>query len=230
MDAMKTGGRLRVATDQSERGATVLVEDDGPGIPAHHRERLFDPFFTTKEHRGSGLGLSIVDGIVSRHGGTIEVRSQEGIGTTIALSFPAAAAQPVIEVIEDADPISAPGAGPQKVLVVEDEDSIRDMMVQALKLDGHAVDGFSSGKAAVSAFAREHHTVVFTDLAMPEMSGWEVADAVRNIDSSARIILVTGWGQQVERRDCETHGVDCVLPKPFRLDDLRERVAAQATA
>jgi len=221
VDAMPRGGALRFRT-RSE-GAHVIVEiaDEGDGIPADVQARMFDPFFTTKS-QGHGLGLSIVRNIVARHGGDIGVSSEPGQGATIRIRLPEVAVPPV------EGPATKPEAAdtvPEtrrsfRVLVVDDLDDVRESVREMLIAGGHAVTEAKSGAAALSLLVPGRFDLVVTDLGMPDVSGFEVAKAVKRECPGLPVILLSGWAIEVSEsraRDCQ---IDCVLPKPCPMDDL----------
>jgi signal transduction histidine kinase/HD-like signal output (HDOD) protein/ActR/RegA family two-component response regulator len=226
LDAMPQGGTLEVATGPAGPKVWASVRDTGNGIPRRLRESIFDPFVSTKGERGCGLGLSIVGGIVSQHGGHIEAHSANDWGSLFYLELPS---DPTAVLETQPSSEGEADAGTLPIMIVEDEDHIRGMMAEALSIEGHRVVSFSNGHDALEAFHESPCEVVVTDLAMPGMSGWELADAIRQSGRTAKTVLVTGWGQEISTEECQAHGVDMVLAKPFRLKELREAVATAPT-
>ena len=223
VDAMPWGGRLAIHTWSDEREVCVRFEDDGVGMDAETRERIFDPFFTTKQVKGTGLGLSVAYGIVSRHHGTIEVDSEPDVGTIFTLRFPAGQFETAAVLA------AAPGPLPRlRVLVVDDEEPVLSVMGDLLGLLGQNVRTAQGGAAGLEALDREAFDVVFTDLGMPEVNGWDLALSVKALRPSTPVVLVTGWGFQLEGGAALAHGVDFVLPKPFSLEDV-DRVLRQVS-
>jgi signal transduction histidine kinase/CheY-like chemotaxis protein len=223
VDAMPTGGRLGLATATVGGRVEVHVSDTGTGIPEAIRPRIFDPFFTTKGPKGTGLGLSMAYGILVRHGARIALDSQEGRGTTFRLSFPAADAAPASGAAEP-EPAGSPAG--LRCLVVDDEDAVAEVLGDMLASVGHRADVVRSGAEAVARFGTKRFDVVFTDLSMPGMSGWEVARAVKAAPVPAPVVLVTGFGVEVAPQDLRTNGVDAVLAKPLRLGDIHRALAS----
>jgi signal transduction histidine kinase/ActR/RegA family two-component response regulator/PAS domain-containing protein len=215
VDAMPWGGRLSISTDSDEKEVRVRFDDNGVGMDRDTRERVFDPFFTTKQVKGTGLGLSVAYGIVSRHHGTIEVSSEPDAGTSFLLHFP-------VGETAHATPLAVHG-GPLprfRVLVVDDEEPVLSVMGDLLRLLGQEVSTAHGGAAGLEAFEREVYDVVFTDLGMPEVNGWDLALGVKSRRPATPVVLVTGWGFQLEGGAAQAHGVDFVLPKPFSLEDV----------
>jgi CheY-like chemotaxis protein len=197
--------------------AVIEVSDNGTGMSDTVKGRVFEPFFTTKGLSGTGLGLSMVYGIVSRHHGTIEVETELEGGTTVRMRFPAAErARPEPEP-EDKEP----RVRPAKVLVVDDEAEILSVLADALGATGHVVTTASSGAEGIALFRGSPFDVVLTDLGMVDVSGWEVARTVRlEGDPSVVLGLVTGWGATISEEMVLGHGVDFVIGKPFDVGDL----------
>ncbi len=218
IDAMPQGGKLRLSC--SERGDAVLAEvaDTGVGMTDEIRRHLFDPFFTTKGQSGTGLGLSVVYGIVSRHGGDIEVTSALGEGTTFLLSLPKAQESRVLTEVdlERGESVSRPG----RILVIDDEPDIADVLREALVAEGHLVETALSGLDGVKKAKLADFDVVFTDLGMPDMSGWEVATQIRDHAPRIPVVLVTGWGATLDDDEVRRHAIAAVVHKPFDLSDL----------
>jgi len=222
VDAMPRGGRIRI--ESADRGDRVLarVVDTGVGMDEETRARIFDPFFTTKAEKGTGLGLSVAYGILRRHHAGIEVESEPGHGTTFTLSFPPATARPA-EVRAEPAP---PAFGPQTILCVDDELPVLEVLAELLEALGQNVDSEVGGKAGIDAARRLRPRMVFTDLGMPDVNGWEVAKAVKEQDPNAVVVLVTGWGVQIEADAARLRGVDLILPKPYTVEEVQRVLAA----
>jgi GAF domain-containing protein/CheY-like chemotaxis protein len=221
LDAMPGGGKLTLSTSAAGGQVEIAVTDTGVGIPSGIRHKIFDPFFTTKGPKGTGLGLSMTYGILARHGGRITVESEEGRGATFRLSFPAA------PLMDEAPrpPAPSPAAASLRVLVVDDEEVVAAVLGDMLASAGHSVEVVSGGREAIARFGAERFDLVLTDLAMPGMTGWEVARAIKDVAPTVRIVLVSGFGVEVSPEDLDAHGVDLVMAKPLRLEDLETAVA-----
>jgi len=222
LDAMPTGGALTLETSSVKGQVEIAITDTGTGIPLAIRHKIFDPFFTTKGPRGTGLGLSMTYGILGRHGGRITVESEEGLGSTFRLTFPS-----VQRIVEVPEPPPLPRASEEslRVLVVDDEEIVGAVLKDMLVSMGQHVDVASSGREAIERFGSDRFDLVMTDLAMPGMTGWEVARAIKDIAPAARVVLVSGFGVEVSPEDLRSYGVDLVLAKPLRLLDLESAVA-----
>jgi len=221
VDAMPEGGSLTLATARVGDRIEVTVADSGVGMPAEVRERIFDPFFTTKGPQGTGLGLSITYGIVTRHGAQVSVDSEPGQGTTFRLSFPRS------ELADDvpSDAPAAMQAGPLRCLVVDDEPAVGEVLGDILLSMGHSATVLEDSRQAPRAFEAESFDAVFTDLAMPGLSGWEVARAIKDRRPEVPVFMITGFGVEVSAQELEANGVDRVLPKPLKIQDVRSLLA-----
>lgn len=232
-DAMGDGGVLRISTradtaDDATLSAggygVVTVSDTGTGIPPSLIDKVFDPFFTTKPvGKGTGLGLSQVFGIARQSGGTVRVDSPEGQGAVIEIWLPLTA--PVAAAPE-------PEAGLQplarnereRVLVIDDDEGVRQFIVDSLEGSGYAVVASSNGADGLKSLRETDPDLVIVDYAMPGMNGVEVVTEVRRSQPSLPIILATGYADMA--------AVDAVmdpervLRKPFRVDDLNAAVRA----
>ncbi|MFL5197994.1 MAG: GAF domain-containing protein [Microvirga sp.] len=227
LDAMPEGGTLTLTTGLVDDRVEVVVADTGVGMPAEVREKVFDPFFTTKGPQGTGLGLSMTYGIVSRHGGSIVVESEPGQGSTFRLSFPRGGeARPVLpEATQE-----APAVRSLRCLVVDDEPPVRAVLGDILESAGHSVVTLGDGAEAIARFAAESFDLVVTDLAMPRVSGWQVARAVKQTAPKVPVFLVTGFGVELSAEERQTHGVDIVLVKPLQIQEILDAVAEVARA
>ena len=224
VDAMPHGGRLMIGTGVDDTHGTVLVEvrDTGSGMAEDVRRRCLEPFFTTKGERGTGLGLAMAYGILQRHGGSIEIESELGKGTTFQLRLPVGSG-------EDA-PGSGPGASaatrPLRILFVEDEPVPLEVVVDCLRGDGHAVETATNGREGLQKFQAGWFDVVVTDWAMPEMSGLELASTITRLaPRKPVIIMLTGFGGETETGTNRPPGVDFVIDKPVTLEKFRKALS-----
>jgi GAF domain-containing protein/CheY-like chemotaxis protein len=226
LDAMPGGGVLTLTTAVADGAVVVTVSDTGAGIPEAIRDKIFDPFFTTKGPEGTGLGLSMTYGILERHGARIAVESAEGRGTTFRMVFTPGAP---VETEEAAPGAGAPSeAGSLRCLVVDDEPAVGAMLGDVLQSGGHRVVVVQDGGEAIARFSAEPFDVVFTDLAMPRVSGWQVARAIKEIAPKIPLFLVTGFGVELSAEERRAHGVDLVLVKPLKIQEILGAVAQAA--
>jgi CheY-like chemotaxis protein len=221
-DAMPRGGTLTVSTARRGESIELRVVDTGVGIPEAVRGKIFDPFFTTKGPKGTGLGLSMTYGILSRHGATIAVDSQEGRGTTFTLLFPVGAAPKP----QAPDLGAVARAVTLRCLVVDDEEAVGDMMADVLRSAGHTVVVARSAPEGLSRVRSEPLDLVFTDLSMPAMTGWELARAVRDTAPGLPVILVSGFAVEVSQEELQASGVHSVLAKPVNIGEVLDAAAA----
>jgi CheY-like chemotaxis protein len=221
VDAMPKGGILTITTEsipdsRSPTAVVVRAADTGVGMSEQVRKRLFEPFFTTKAGRGTGLGLSVAYGIVTRHGGEISVESREEKGSVFTIRLPVGEGAPA-----DADALlPLEPVGPLRVLVIEDERAVRDILVRFLTFQGHAIETASDGPTGVERFTPGAFDLVITDLGMPGMSGWEVARAIKDQDPQVRVIMLTGWGDQLSPELIRSSGIDRVVAKPVGFEEF----------
>jgi CheY-like chemotaxis protein len=231
-DAMPDGGTLNVSTEvliadahttsqfSSVRAGpfvVVRVSDTGHGIPAEIQNRVFEPFFTTKDH-GTGLGLSVVYGVVQNHGGFINLESPPGQGTTLSLFLP--------RVIVPAGAarrrrLRLPH-GKEHVLVIEDEDSVSEIARDMLAGLGYTVYTAADGKAGVECYRTRQGSIdlILLDINMPVMGGKEAFDLIRTINPRVPIIVVTGYGKTIVETSSFSTEVDGFIQKPFQLETL----------
>jgi signal transduction histidine kinase/CheY-like chemotaxis protein len=225
VDALPDGGAIHLTA--RGRGDRVIVEvtDTGTGMSAEVQARVFEPFFTTKGDRGTGLGLAMVRGVVERHGGSIELESAPGRGTTFRLSFRASN----VEAARENPSIDPPPVVPLRVLVVDDEPALGRMLAQLLQVDGHQVVVATSGEEALGLLSRSSapFDLVVSDVGMGVgMNGWELARQTLAHYPSTCFALVTGWGVLIDADEAQASGIAAVLGKPYRLADLRRLVAS----
>jgi len=237
-DALPDGGRItlrvrRQAADARMAKPAVIVEvsDNGVGMDANTRNHCLEPFFTTKGARGTGLGLAMVYGITQRHGAELQVDSEPGQGTTVRLLFPDSADGAVM-----AQKRELPQASPAlRLLLIDDDPLILESLRNALEFEGHHVTCAQGGQAGIDMFnaARDRNTpfsAVITDLGMPHVDGRQVATAIKKIEHTAKVIMLTGWGQLMADGSDVPADVDRVLSKPPNMWELREALAQPVTA
>jgi CheY-like chemotaxis protein len=224
VDAMPWGGDLFIHTDDAEGAVRVTFRDTGVGMDEETRSRVFDPFFTTKEVQGTGLGLSVAYGIVTRHRGRIEVQSERGIGTEFVITLPAGLAP----ASREPQPVGHGPIAPHSVLVVDDEEPVLDVLAEMLNALGQEVHVAVGGEAGIAAFDRLRPQIVFSDLGMPEVNGWDVALHIRSQRPGTALVLVSGWGFQLEEETAMARGVDVILTKPFTLEDVERALSRVA--
>jgi len=230
VDAMPKGGTMTFAAMRSEGFIAIKISDTGLGMSEDQKAHCLDPFFTTKGSLGTGLGLSMVYGMIQRHDGRIRIESEPGEGTSIAMLFPLAAPESAGSV-EESEPVELPELS---ILCVDDNPTVIKVLVDVLTGKGHDVTSASNGVDAIQVFrkAKDEGTlfdVVITDLGMPGMDGTEVAREIKRISPSTPVILLSGWGSAMNQdRDVPQH-VDCLLGKPPRIEPLLQAIKAVLT-
>jgi|GEM_PF-1022290 len=211
MDAMPEGGKITVKTDSKNNWVLLSVSDTGMGITDETKNKIFDPFFTTKGREGLGMGLSVTYGIVRRHGGSIRVESTLGKGTTFHIRLPVARGAEKRQL--PTKPV--PYVEEATILLVDDDPQVSEVLGLMLQQLGHQVSGFTSAKEALDAFEKGEFKLVITDLGMPDISGRDVAKAVKEMKPETPVLLITGWGVQLDPAELKMEGVDGVIAKPF---------------
>jgi signal transduction histidine kinase/ActR/RegA family two-component response regulator len=220
VDAMPEGGTLTLSTREVGDGVEISVSDTGTGMGEEVRTRIFDPFFTTKGKAGMGLGLSVSYGIIRRHEGAVEVESEVGRGTTFRVKFPRAA-EPVLPPTPMAGQQPPPrDAGRMTILVVDDEDYVRELLSDILEREGCEVVLAPDGREALRLFESGEFDAVFTDVGLPGMSGWELARFIRDRDEEIPLAIITGWGDTVSPEEQTAAKADWIIPKPFGVDRI----------
>jgi GAF domain-containing protein len=224
VDAMPGGGVLELTTAAAGDSVEVTVSDTGVGMPESVRAKIFDPFFTTKGARGTGLGLSMTYGILVRHDAQITVESEPGRGSTFRLSFPRTTDAEFLAEAAPAKPEPA-SVVPLRCLVIDDDQWVAAVLRDVLTSAGHTVLVYTDPAAAIARAHVDRFDLVFTDLAMPGMAGWQVARAVKSVDPNTAVLLMTGYGVELSPEEREGRGVDLVLTKPVGVDAILQAVA-----
>jgi PAS domain S-box-containing protein len=228
-DAMPGGGRLAIRTGKegSER-VWFSVSDSGAGIPEEVRGRIFEPFFTTKgEEKGTGLGLAVVRGITSEHGGTVEVESSRGVGSTFRVILPR---------LRNGSPprpregrsarAGLPVGGGEHILVVEDEEAARDGLREMLRILGYHVEAVGSAAEVVRLPRAPAFDLLLTDLMLPDLPGTDVARGAARRWPGLKIILMSGYAKDEVVRRNVSEGHVRFLQKPFDMETLAHEVHA----
>ena len=220
-------GRLTVRSAGAGDRIRVVFADDGPGIARENLRRIFDPFFTTKDS-GTGLGLTIAYGIVEDHGGRITVDSAMGRGATFTLEMPVVPGPAQGPEEEEVKGRATAVAG-QRILVVDDEESIQALLRDVLSQAGHDVDSAGNGLEALERLEAGHYDLVITDIKMPEMSGQEFYRRVREKDRdlARSMVFITGDTINTVTRQFLQRVQNPCLAKPFKLREVREVVERQ---
>lgn len=219
IDAMPEGGEIRIRTGEIGGNVFASIEDSGLGMPEDVQRRVFDPFFTTKGSGGSGLGLSVAYGIVSRHGGELTVKSTPGGGSIFTVWLPAASCLEQVTDFQEPYPSRL-----CRVLLIDDDERVLRAIGAMLKSEGHSVRICLGGKEAISAFGQGQYDLVVTDLGMPEVNGWEVAARVKAISPETPVVFLTGWGAEIATERLSELGVDAIIQKPCQLALLRQTI------
>ncbi len=220
IDAMPGGGTLRFRTAHEAGHVVIDVVDDGEGIPEEIQPRLFKPFFTTRA-AAPGLGLSIVEKVVAQHGGDVVVTSREGEGASFRIRLPAEGA--TIDAIETQESAAkVPGAF--RILLVDDIEDVRESCRDMLIAGGHDVVDTGSGREAIAMIGPGRFDLVFTDLGMPDVTGFEVAREAKRRSPGLPVILLSGWSLEDDDARVAECEIDHVLAKPCTMSDLLEAV------
>jgi PAS domain S-box-containing protein len=235
-DAMPKGGVLTIGTSNVELGehevggfldlkpgryVSLTVTDTGTGMTAETKRRLFEPFFTTKLlGEGTGLGLSMVYGIVKQHGGDVSFYSEPGLGSTFKIYWPATD-QPIDSAARPAEP-PAPHHGNETILLVEDEEKVRDLVRQMLLAQGYAVLETRRCSDAVEVVGKHDGPIdlLLTDVVMPQMSGPELAEQVAALRPGIKVVFMSGYPGGITSERGMFDPAAFLLQKPFTMDAL----------
>ncbi len=248
LDAMPDGGIITVATrrvrseefgvesrkenaselrTQNSKPKGDFVEitfaDNGEGMSEEVKKSIFDPFFTTKLPVGSGLGMSTVYGIITRHGGKIEVESEIGKGTIFTLQFPITLKTSTLdETCKQKKETKTKGF---RVLVVDDEEEICYILKKYFSIDGHKVKIVNNGADAIKLSKGDSFDLVLCDLVMPDVSGYDVIKALNTLDKRPKIGIITGRVEKLKFLEGKNMQVDFIVKKPFDFSELTRQIS-----
>jgi signal transduction histidine kinase len=220
VDAMPDGGKISIKTWRENNQLVLSIADTGVGMSDQTKDKIFDPYFTTKGPSGVGLGLSMAYGIITRHGGDIGVESSLGQGTTFYIRLPLGGEEMQNE--SSSDSLNAEGKA--KILLVDDDPNVNEVLELMLSQIGYEVTAVSHGQEAINLFEQNNYDLVITDLGMPDVSGWDVAEAVRQKSPEIPVVLITGWGVQVDSAQRDKLGINGVIAKPFSRQTLSDEM------
>ena len=216
--AMPEGGTVSVTATAAGDRVVIVVSDTGIGMTEEVLESVFDPYFTTRGESGSGLGMSISRNIIDRHGGEIRVESAPLEGTRVIIDLPQHFG--VVEGITAASGDRGRAVPKAKLLLVEDEASIRELLMRVLSGAGFHVVCAPGGLEGLAELEKARFDLVLTDLGMTPCNGWEVAQRVKRKTPGVPVLLLTGFGAEIDAAVARKRGVDVILRKPFEVDHL----------
>ena len=219
-------GLLRLSTRSETGKILIFFSDDGPGIPHENLRRIFEPFFTTKSvGKGTGLGLSICQGIIGEHGGRIDVVSTIGRGTTFIIELPVQRWVP--QPLPEPSFVRATTGSRRRILVVEDEPQIRQLLEDVIRVAGHEVQTAANGRVALDMIEQEKFDLIITDVKMPEISGAEFYAALKRKGAALeqRLIFVTGDLMNAETMQFIESTGRAWLGKPFDLTAVTRTIS-----
>ncbi len=223
LDAMPNGGNLSFRTWRNDGTAFIRISDTGEGMEPEVKKRLFDPFFTTKLAIGTGLGMSMAYGIITRHDGKIEVVSGRGKGTTFTIQFPITlkAGKQDGANKQNKETITAS----IRVMVVDDEEDICNILEKYFVRGGHKVEIAYNGADAIKLIKKEEFDLVLCDMVMPGVTGSDVINAIINNTKKRPIIgIMTGWCEHDAFLEQTGVKVEFIIRKPFKLSELTKRI------
>lgn len=231
--AMPEGGAIAISTKVSGNHVRIDFSDTGYGIPPENLPRIFEPFFTTKLSEGSrsgtGLGLSVIYAIIERHGGRIEVSSEVNKGTTFTILLPniQSASRPA-----EQEPAQNPQSSAKvielrrkgNVLIVDDEEFIRDIVRECLSSTGHNVMTAGNGDQALELIRNNHFDITFLDFSMPSRDGLELLREIRGIDPNANVVIISARPEEQLPGELSDEGSYNIIRKPFSVDQIQNAV------
>ncbi|MFQ5964920.1 MAG: ATP-binding protein [Candidatus Scalinduaceae bacterium] len=226
VDAMPNGGKIKFSAKFDAKSVILSIADNGIGIRDEIKDKIFEPFFSTKGIKRTGLGMSIVDKIVTRYGGEISIDSCYGKGTTVHIEMPLFQAE-IAECENKGKLISNYKA---KILVIEEEEVILDMMKIMLEKHGHSVFTANDANTGLRMYKNKIFDIVLCDLAMPKVNGWKVARYIKDLDAIRKtaktpFVLITGCELVKDKFDYVKEGVDFILDKPLDFKQLNKMIS-----
>jgi len=220
VDASPKNGRIEINIS-SKAGLIILtIADQGKGISENLKVKIYEPFFTTKKEKGAGLGLTMVQSIASRFGGRIGFAPNSPKGTIFSISFP------LIDAASREDSLDLPvnRETEKRILIVDDDIEVRNVLCDMLQLEGFKADTSSDAYSAMEMLEKGRFDLMITDLGMPGMSGYDLAEHVQDKHKEIEIVLMTGWGNSFDKNTKKLKAVKAVIAKPFHLNQILDLV------
>ncbi|MBK9299483.1 MAG: response regulator [Bacteroidetes bacterium] len=224
---MPKGGNITIQTTEKEDKIFISISDNGVGMNDQIKARIFQPFYTTKGYElGRGLGMSGVYSIVKEHDGEIYVKHTiQGVGSTIEMVLPIKNEMADHQLhLSENETKAHPKPEIKKqlnILWVDDNEAIRTNASLMLDMMGHQTHTASSGKQAIQLMQSNQYDVVFSDIGMPEMNGWQLAEYIsEQFNQSITVIIVSGWGAEINEEQSKKHNVLSVISKPFDMNQI----------
>jgi two-component system, cell cycle sensor histidine kinase and response regulator CckA len=235
-DAMPHGGTITIKAEtctqqqvrerfpraDQEQYICISMADTGEGMDEATRNRIFDPFFTTKEQgKGTGLGLAVVYGVIQSHNGFIDVKSVPGQGTLFQIFLPVPVSYKPLNILPQ-ETISYTSGGSEKILLVEDENLLLNMLCLALESNGYSVMRASDGNEAINVYQQHQHEIalVVTDMGLPGMAGGDEFKMLKEINQNVKVILASGFFDPKIRVELQEAGVRGFIQKPYRSEEV----------
>lgn len=219
VDSISHNGIVSIRTWCDGKHIYVSIADNGAGMSEDVKSRIFEPFFTTKGPTRSGLGLSVCYGIISRHGGSIQVESEPGQGSKFTILLPVNQQDiPAYTQTHSQDSKN------YSVLLIDDEEIVRGAIEEILLDEGYKVASANTGEEGIDSFLAQKFDIVITDLGMPGMPGWDVIKRLKEVSPQTPVILLTGWANQTDVTRARECGVDTVIGKPISSSELLSTV------
>ncbi|MGR3292556.1 MAG: PAS domain S-box protein [Candidatus Scalindua sp.] len=218
LDAMPDGGSLSFLIRGKGDTVFLSISDTGVGMSKDVQKNVFDPFFTTKVGVGTGLGMSMAYSIITRHGGNIDIESEEGKGSTFTIRLPMSeeTVRPMVA-FESEPQIKAEGL---RILIVDDEQNICNFLSDYFIEDGHDVKSVNNGAMAIKLLETETFDLVLSDLVMPEVSGYDIIKAIGALEKKPKVGIITGWEDAHKTENEETLKADFIVKKPIDFLEL----------
>ncbi|MEI8361332.1 MAG: PAS domain S-box protein [bacterium] len=221
IEAMPNGGIITISTAQIDDEIYLSIGDSGSGMNESTRIRVFQPFFSTKGlELGRGLGMSAAYSIIRDHGGRIYVKDTGPSGTVIEIVFPIGKKQVNSTKCFDTTVYLISGS----VLWVDDDFAIREVAQMYVETLGHHIDVAANGKEAIEQLKKRSYDLMITDIGMPGMSGWQLAENIKGQYAKMKVVVVTGWGSDISAEEMARFGVGYVIGKPIKLDQIKNLI------
>ncbi|MBU3114661.1 hybrid sensor histidine kinase/response regulator [Clostridium lacusfryxellense] len=223
IDAMPKGGIIEVTTKNDDKKLVIDITDNGSGMSKEIQKRIFEPFFTTKGNNGSGLGLSISYNIIVSHKGSMEIKSEERVGTSFIVKLPICE-----KIIKNNDDISNHEISfTGNILVIDDQEQIRDVVASMIKSISECKIKTCGCDNLGPELKRRKYDIIICDFTMPGINGFQVAKKIKEINENTYFCLMTGWVGSFEGQ--EMNNVDFVLNKPINKESLKQMFSCYST-